>query len=121
MVPQQELGLFPDRRFGPGPAHYRRAYSSCANLKYRRASDPLGIAVQKATGWRCEMDTCQQRMIQFLEKEIKTYAALALFLSKEGVKHRVRLGDTGQFLGPTFYRDRLREAKKLVCDLRKAN
>jgi len=65
------------------------------------------------------MEVTQQRVIQFLEKEIKTYAALQLFLVKEGVKQRVRLGDTGLFLGPSFYRDRVREAKRLVSDLRK--
>ena len=35
------------------------------------------------------MSESQRRVIQFLEKEIKTYTALALFLSKEGIKGRV--------------------------------
>jgi hypothetical protein len=33
------------------------------------------------------MDESKRRAIQFLEKEIKTYMALALFLSKEGIKN----------------------------------
>ncbi len=67
------------------------------------------------------MDESKQRVIQFLEKEIKTYTALALFLSKEGNKGRVHLGDTGILLSPAFYKERMKEAKKLVNDLRKPN
>ena len=33
----------------------------------------------------------KQRAIQFLEKEIKTYTALALFFSKKGIKESVKL------------------------------
>jgi hypothetical protein len=67
------------------------------------------------------MDESKRRAIQFLEKEIKTYTALALFLSKECIKERVRLGDTGILLRPAFYNERMKEAKKLVNDLRKPN
>ena len=63
----------------------------------------------------------KRRVIQFLEKEIKTYKALPLFLSKEGLKERVRLGDAGILLSPTFYKERMKEAKGLVNDLRKPN
>ena len=67
------------------------------------------------------MNDSKQRVSQFLEKEIKTYTALALFLSKENNKERVSLVDTGIRLCPAFYRERIREAKKLVNDLRKPN
>ena len=65
------------------------------------------------------MDESKRRAIQFLEKDIKTYTALALFLSKEGIKARVRLGDRRVLLSPAFYKERLKEAKKLVTDLRR--
>ena len=39
------------------------------------------------------MDESKRLAVQFLEKEIKTYIALALFLSKEGIKERVQVGD----------------------------
>jgi hypothetical protein len=58
-------------------------------------------------------------VIQFLEKEIKTYTALALFLSKEGVRGREPRGDRGLSLKPAFYTDRMKEANKLVNELRK--
>ena len=36
------------------------------------------------------MDDSRRRAIQFLEKEIKTYLALSLFLSKKGIKADAR-------------------------------
>ena len=66
------------------------------------------------------MDRSKQRAIQFLEKEIKTYTALALFLSKKGIKDPVKV-DKGIFLRPTFYKMRMSEAKGIVNALRKAN
>jgi hypothetical protein len=63
----------------------------------------------------------KRRVIQFLEKEIKTYKALALFLSKEGLKEQMRPGDTGIFLRPVFYKERMKEAKRVVNDLKKPN
>jgi hypothetical protein len=65
------------------------------------------------------MDESKRRAIQFLEKEIKTYIALALYLSKEGIKERVPLGDKEVIIGPRYYKDRMREARTLVNDLRK--
>ena len=65
------------------------------------------------------MSESQRRVIQFLEKEIKTYTALALFLSKEGIKGRVLRGGKRTILSPAFYKDRMKEAKKLVYELRK--
>jgi hypothetical protein len=38
------------------------------------------------------MDQSNRRVVKFLEKEIKTYTALSLFLSKKGVAERLRSG-----------------------------
>jgi hypothetical protein len=38
------------------------------------------------------MNESRQHAIQFLEKEIKTYLALSLFLSKRGIKIDLLLG-----------------------------
>jgi hypothetical protein len=64
------------------------------------------------------MDESRRRVIKFLEKEIKTYAALSLFFVKKGIKERVRLGDQRVLL-PTYYKDRVKEARKLVNELKK--
>jgi hypothetical protein len=78
-----------------------------------------GLTVAGALGG--EMDKSSRRVIQFLEKEIKTYAALSLFLTKKGINERVRVGDKRILLSPTYYKDRVKEAKMLVNELRKAN
>jgi len=67
------------------------------------------------------MDESKRQAVEFLEKEIKTYIALALFLSKEGIKERVQLGDKEVLIGPSYYNGRMREARKLVNELRKPN
>ncbi len=67
------------------------------------------------------MDESKRRAAQFLEKEIKTYIALALFLSKEGIKERVPLGEQEVVISPTYYKERMREARKIVNELRKSN
>jgi hypothetical protein len=67
------------------------------------------------------MDDSGRRVIKFLEKEIKTYLALSLFLSKKGIKEHVRVGDKKVLISPTFYKDRMKEAKRLVYELRKSN
>ncbi len=67
------------------------------------------------------MDESKRRVIRFLEKEIKTYTALALFLSKQSVKERARLGRTRNLLKPAFYKERMKEARKLANELRKSN
>jgi hypothetical protein len=66
---------------------------------------------------RRPMHDSNQRVVSFLEKEIKTYAALSLFLSKKGVRQQLRAGANKDLSSPAFYRDRMREAQKLVCDL----
>lgn len=65
------------------------------------------------------MDDSKRHAVQFLEKEIKTYIALALFLSKESIKELVQLGDKDVLIGPAYYKERIREARKLVNELRK--
>jgi hypothetical protein len=64
------------------------------------------------------MDESRLHAIQFLEKEIKTYAALSLFLSKRGIKADLLLGTKKVLISPSFYKERLKEAKKLVHELR---
>jgi len=67
------------------------------------------------------MDDSRRRAIQFLEKEIKAYAALSLFLTKKGIKTDVRVGAKKVFKSPSFYKERMKEAKKIVYELRKPN
>jgi hypothetical protein len=67
------------------------------------------------------MDESKRRAIRFLEKEIKTYMALALFFSKEGIKERLRVGGKKILISPTYYKERMREAKKIVNELREQN
>ena len=65
------------------------------------------------------MDDSRQHAIQFLEKEIKTYLALSLFLSKRGSKTDLLLGTKKVLISPSFYKERMKEAKKLVHELRR--
>ncbi len=67
------------------------------------------------------MDESRQRVIQFLEKEIKTYGALSLFFAKDGIKERLRVGNKRVLLSPSYYKERVKEAKKLVNELGKRN
>jgi hypothetical protein len=64
------------------------------------------------------MDESKRRAVRFLEKEIKTYMALSLFLSKKGIKGHLRVGDKRVLINPSFYKERMKEAKKLVYELR---
>jgi hypothetical protein len=66
------------------------------------------------------MDDSKRSAVKFLEKEIKTYMALSLFLSKRGVNEHVRVGDKKILISPTFYKERMKEAKKIVAELRKS-
>jgi hypothetical protein len=65
------------------------------------------------------MDESKRHAVRFLEKEIKTYTALSLFLSKKGIKEHVRMGERKVLISPAFYKDRMKEAKKLANELRK--
>jgi hypothetical protein len=38
------------------------------------------------------MKESRSRAVKFLEKEIKTYAALPLFLAKKGIEEHIRVG-----------------------------
>jgi hypothetical protein len=67
------------------------------------------------------MNDSNRRVVRFLQKEIKTYAALSLFLTKKGTNQRVHLGATVVLINPLFYKERMNEAKKLVNELRNAN
>ena len=64
------------------------------------------------------MQDSKQRVVRFLEKEIKTYTALSLFLSKKGVREHRRAGARKVLTSPSFYKERMKEAKNLVYDLR---
>ncbi|HEY4950206.1 MAG TPA: hypothetical protein VIH88_07730 [Candidatus Acidoferrales bacterium] len=63
----------------------------------------------------------KQQVVRFLEKEIKTYTALSLFLSKKGVSEHLRAGANKVLTSPSFYKERMKEAKKLVYELRKSD
>ena len=67
------------------------------------------------------MDECKRIAVKFLEKEIKTYLALSLFLSKKGIEEHVRVGDQKILMNPTFYKERMKEAKKIVIELKRSN
>jgi hypothetical protein len=66
------------------------------------------------------MDESRRHVISFLEKEIRTYLALSLFLSKRGIKADLRLGEKKVLISPAFYKERMKEAKKLVHELKRA-
>ena len=67
------------------------------------------------------MAASRRRVVRFIEKEIKTYMALSLFLSKRGVTEHVRVGEEKIPVGPSFYKQRMNEAKKLVHELSTTN
>ena len=65
------------------------------------------------------MSEWKRRVVKFLEKEIKTYAALSLFLSKKGIKEHVYVGEKKVLISPVYYKERMKEAKRLIFELRK--
>ena len=67
------------------------------------------------------MEDSRRRAVKFLEKEIKTYAALSLFLAKKGIKDHVRVGGKKVLISPSFYKARMKEARELVHELRRPN
>jgi hypothetical protein len=73
------------------------------------------------SGGRPAMDDSRRSVVKFLEKEIKTYAALSLFLTKEGIKEHARVPAKKFLMSPSFYKERMKEAKNLVYELRKSN
>ena len=66
------------------------------------------------------MDESKRKAVKFLEKEIKTYLALSLFLSKKDIEEQVRVGARKILIGPTFYKERMKEAKKIVIELKRS-
>jgi hypothetical protein len=67
------------------------------------------------------MDKSKQRAVKFLEKEIKTYAALSLFLSRKSIQAQTLNREKKVLISPSFYKERMKEAKKLVYELKKPN
>ena len=67
------------------------------------------------------MDESKRSAVKFLEKEVKTYLALSLFLSKKGIEGHARVGDNKILVSPTFYKERMKEAKKIVTELKRSN
>jgi len=67
------------------------------------------------------MDESKRSAISFLEKEMKTYKALSLFLSKKDLEDHVRVGGKKVVISPAFYKDRMKEEKKIVSELKKKN
>lgn len=65
------------------------------------------------------MEESRRHAIAFLEKELKTYSALSLFLSRRGMVADVRVGKNKVLISPAFYKERIKEAKKLVHELRR--
>jgi len=66
------------------------------------------------------MDESKQHAIQFLEKELKTYLALSRFFVKKDIREQFRVGTKNALISPSFYKERIREAKRLVHELRKS-
>jgi hypothetical protein len=66
------------------------------------------------------MEDYKRRVIKFLEKEIKTYRALSRFLSKKGAGKHLHVGVGKILVSPNYYKERIREATRLVNELLKA-
>ena len=67
------------------------------------------------------MNDSEQRVVKFLEKEIKTYVALSLFLSKKSTRESFHSREKQALMQPAFYKGRMKEARKLVTELKKSN
>ena len=67
------------------------------------------------------MNDTKQRVVKFLEKEIKTYVALSLFLSKKSIREGLQAREKQALLHPAFYKERMKEARNLVTELKKSN
>jgi hypothetical protein len=65
------------------------------------------------------VDESKRHAIRFLKKEIETYKALALFLSKAEI--RKQLGGVAHegLIRPAYYKERMREARRVVSELGK--
>jgi hypothetical protein len=67
------------------------------------------------------MNGSKQRVVKFLEKEIKTYMALSLFLSKKSTLESLKAKELRVLVQPAFYKERMKEARKLVTELKQSN
>jgi hypothetical protein len=67
------------------------------------------------------MNDSKRRVVKFLEKEIKTYVALSLFLSKNSTRESLSTREKQALIQPAFYKERMKEARKLVTELKKSN
>jgi hypothetical protein len=67
------------------------------------------------------MDHSKRSAVRFLEKEIKTYLALSLFLARKGIKEHTSAGEKKVPISPSFYKERMKEAQKLAHELTKSN
>jgi hypothetical protein len=77
------------------------------------------VVVVLSWGWA--MNDSKQRVVKFLEKEIKTYVALSLFLSKKSTLDGLHAGDKQALLRPAFYTERMKEVRKLVTEINESN
>jgi hypothetical protein len=67
------------------------------------------------------MDESKQHAIKFLEKELKTYLALSRFFVKKDTREHFRAETKNALSSPSFYKERMKEAKRLVHELRKSS
>jgi len=66
------------------------------------------------------MDESKQRVVKFLEKEIRTYVALSRFLVKKSSRESLNAREKQALMHPAYYKERMKEAKKLVIELKKS-
>jgi hypothetical protein len=102
VVAQPRLGIRANRRTGARAPRRRRSLAIGKNL-----------AIQRKT-----MDESKQHAINFLEKELKTYLALSRFFVKKDVREHFRVGTKKGLISPSFYKERMREAKRVVRELK---
>src|ERR1700675_1978164 len=122
VVAQPRLGIRTIGRRRHGSADRRRAGASRAPVAGElrlECSDVLRRPAGLSGRWA--MNNSKKRVVRFLEKEIKTYVALSLFLSKKGTREPLQAGEKQALMHPAFYKERMKEARKLVTELRKSN
>jgi hypothetical protein len=66
------------------------------------------------------MDESKQRVVKFLEKEIRTYVALSRFLAKKSSRESLNAREKQALMHPAYYKERMKEAKKIVTELKKS-
>jgi hypothetical protein len=121
VVAQPQVGLRPGGWCWHDSAGRRRAGASRATVTHAPAISAPARLAGFVLSWRWAMNDSKQRVVKFLEKEIKTYAALSLFLSKKSTLVSVNVRDKQVLMHPAFYKERMKEARKLVTELKKSN